>query len=192
MPDYSKSKVYKLVCNLTGLVYVGSTVCPLYKRKWEHGCVAKRYQEEGGDYPYMTSVEVAKNGDFDIVLLEEVQCENKEQLHRKEREWIERLDCVNKHIPTRTSTEWHQINKERIATYHRNHYQLHHSDRIMKRRQYYQANREEVLAKQKTPYCCPCGSVVRRSDKAAHKKSLKHREWQERVSMEQEDKASIL
>ena len=33
MPDYSKGKIYKIVCNVTGLVYVGSTCEPTLARR---------------------------------------------------------------------------------------------------------------------------------------------------------------
>ncbi len=38
MPDYQKSKIYKIVCNVTGLVYIGSTAhCLLYfLQTWHH------------------------------------------------------------------------------------------------------------------------------------------------------------
>ncbi len=33
MPDYSKGKIYKIVCNTTGLVYIGSTCEPTLARR---------------------------------------------------------------------------------------------------------------------------------------------------------------
>ena len=32
MIDYTKSKIYKIVCNTTGLIYIGSTVNKLSRR----------------------------------------------------------------------------------------------------------------------------------------------------------------
>ena len=41
-----------------------------------------------------------KNGDYDIILLEECQnITNKDQLHARERFYIDSLECVNKYRP---------------------------------------------------------------------------------------------
>jgi hypothetical protein len=105
MPDYSKGKVYKLVSNQTDKVYIGSTTQPLAKRKGGHIATYKCYQEGKGNY--VTSFEIIKYDDCDIVLLENVNCESKDQLHARERHWIESvMDCVNKNIPTRTNKEY--------------------------------------------------------------------------------------
>jgi len=36
MPDYQKGKIYKIVCNETGLVYIGSTTQALSQRLQGH------------------------------------------------------------------------------------------------------------------------------------------------------------
>ena len=42
----------------------------------------------------------------DIILVESYPCENKNELHSRERYYIENNNCVNKIIPTRTSKEF--------------------------------------------------------------------------------------
>eukprot|EP00952_Eustigmatos_sp_NYUAD-ZCMA_P009908 40808-Eustigmatos_ZCMA.PRE.1 len=59
---------------------------------------------------YVTSYKVIESGDYDIVLIEDFPCDNKEQLHARERHYIETLECVNKVIPNRTSAEYYQAN----------------------------------------------------------------------------------
>jgi hypothetical protein len=66
MPDYQKSKIYRLVCNITGKQYIGSTVSTLSKRKGQHKDKFKSWKE--GKYHYVSSFEVIENNDFDIVL----------------------------------------------------------------------------------------------------------------------------
>ena len=41
-----------------------------------------------------------------IILIENYPCDNKEQLHKQERCWVEKYDCVNKNIPSRTLKEY--------------------------------------------------------------------------------------
>ena len=44
--DYSQGKIYKIVCNKTGLVYIGSTYRSLEQRIKEHAYDCKRYLEK--------------------------------------------------------------------------------------------------------------------------------------------------
>jgi len=108
---YSNSKIYKIVCNQTGLTYYGSTTQPLYKRKHQHEKAYERFLE-GKTGPHYKSFEVLQGKDYEIILVEELQCENKEQLLRQERFHIENNECVNKNIPTRTQKEYRDENKE--------------------------------------------------------------------------------
>lgn len=109
MRDYNKSKIYKLVTNHTTDVYYGSTINPLYLRLSGHKGAYNRWINGMGKY--MSSFEIIKYSDAKIILVEEFPCENKHQLERMEREYIELNDCVNKNIPTRESTCEH--NRER-------------------------------------------------------------------------------
>jgi hypothetical protein len=205
MVDYKNGKVYKLVCNVTGLVYVGSTTQALSVRKAGHVRDFKDWRH--GKRGCITACKIIENGNHNIVLLEEVQCENKEQLHRKEREWIERLQCVNKHIPTRTKAEYRQTNRERIAEKRKEHYrankdmiaekkkeyyrankekiaenmkqyrQANREQIVEKRKQYRQANWEQIVSKKMQSHQCPCGSSYTHCHKARHERTHKHQEW---------------
>lgn len=99
MVNYQDSKIYKLVCNVTGLVYVGSTTQPLDKRKYQHEAVYKRWRK--GHKPFLTSFDILENSDFEIVLIEPYPCTNKKELHRRERYWIDSMECVNQIFPVR-------------------------------------------------------------------------------------------
>ena len=72
-----------------------------------------------GNYSYVTSFEILKNNNYEIILVENYPCNSKDELHSKERFYIESNECVNKVIPTRTSKEWqkknYQENKEKYA-----------------------------------------------------------------------------
>lgn len=158
MPDYSKCKVYKIVDNTTGKIYVGSTIQTLRVRKAGHVRSFKYWKKGKGHY--VSSFDIIKNGDYDIVLIEEVDCQNKEQLHRVERKWIDELDCVNRCIPTRTHAERQKD------------YRQAHPD---KRKQYYEAHKDQILAKRRQERCvCPCGSEYPSRNKAKHVQSKKH------------------
>jgi len=105
MPDYSKSKIYKIVCNITGETYYGSTVQSLAKRVGQHRDDFKRWKNGKGNC--VKSYDIIERGDYDYSLVEECPCDSKEQLHVRERYWIENNECVNKYIPGRTFKEWY-------------------------------------------------------------------------------------
>ena len=109
MPDYKKSKIYKIVCNITGLTYYGSTLQPISKRMYGH---RSDYKQNKG----CKSELVLAGSDYSYSLVEECQCENKEQLLRRERHWIENNECVNKAIPGRTWVERYDLNKDKVLT----------------------------------------------------------------------------
>ena len=105
MIDYSKGKIYKIVCNTTGLIYIGSTVQDyLCNRLAGHKQKYKRYLK--GKNHFVTSFDIIKNDNYKIILIENYPCNSKEELHREERKYIETIKCVNKYIPSRTKTEY--------------------------------------------------------------------------------------
>jgi hypothetical protein len=61
---------------------------------------------KGGKSGYITSFIVIENQNYDIVLLEKCPCDAKDELHKRERHYIESLECVNKNIAGRTHKEY--------------------------------------------------------------------------------------
>ena len=111
MPNFQNSKIYKLWSPSQNLIYYGSTVRPLSQRFNEHKCRYKLYTEDNSRV-YVTSFEIMKCTDCKMELLEDYPCDNKQQLLKKEAEYIKNNECVNKEIPTRTQKEWWKDNKE--------------------------------------------------------------------------------
>jgi len=174
MPDYNKAKIYELVCNNTGLKYYGSTVQPLYKRLSGHVDYLKKNH-------YVTSAEIIKGGNYYINLVENFSCSSKEELHARERWYIQNNDCVNKIIPTRTpkqymednkdiiakkakqyrednkeyfkkyKTEYRDKNKDIIAKKHKEYYEI-NKDIIAKKEKQYRENNKDIIAKKDKDY----------------------------------------
>jgi hypothetical protein len=105
MVNYSNSKVYKIVDNTNNNIYIGSTTQELSKRLATHRAVYRR-NINGKSRNTLTSFKILKNDDYQIILLENVVCNNKNHLLQRERHYIDRLDCVNKQKPLRTKAEW--------------------------------------------------------------------------------------
>lgn len=120
--DYKNGKIYRIVSNTSGKQYIGSTTQPLSKRLSYHKYAYHRWIFGKGNF--VSSFELIREGlrqkgdyDVDIVLIEDYPCESREQLHKRERHYIETTACVNMNIPTRTSKEYSQYyyqNKDKI------------------------------------------------------------------------------
>jgi len=107
MPNYKNSKIYRIVCNVTGQQYIGSTTISLASRLCQH---KKVYNSVNN----CSSRSVLEFNDYSIILIEDYPCERKEQLLQRERFFIESMQCVNINIPTRTKHEWYEDNKQRL------------------------------------------------------------------------------
>jgi len=113
MVNYNQGKIYKIIDNTNGDIYVGSTCEPtLAKRLAKHVETYKSYIN--GKSGYMSSYKIIQNSNYDIVLIELYPCESRDILHSRERYYIETLKCVNLVVPTRTHKEWAQENKEHL------------------------------------------------------------------------------
>ena len=86
MTRFSNSKVYKLINSVDSKIYVGSTTQPLSKRLMDHKSAAKKS-------PSFVHKHFNKIGwdKVRIVLIETVNCFNKEQLNQREQHWIDLL-----------------------------------------------------------------------------------------------------
>jgi hypothetical protein len=105
------AKIYKLFDNTNGNIYYGSsTEKYLCRRLAKHKHHYKDYLK--GKHSYVSSFEIIKNNDFDISLVEAFPYCTKEELHRRERFYIENNQCINKNIPGRTHKERKQKEKD--------------------------------------------------------------------------------
>jgi hypothetical protein len=162
MPDYNNGKIYKIVCNLTKECYVGSTTQPLSKRLATHIQDYKKHLRNA--YPFISSFSILERGNYDIVLLEEVKCDNKEQLHKEERKHIEANVCINRNMPLRTwkerrtlnqekndkyMTQWRNENKEHIKACRKDYNEAHKEHRKEYVKRYLSQKTEEQITKDK-------------------------------------------
>jgi len=84
--------------------------------------------------------------------------EHKEQIFEKSKEYYDK----NKEQIIEKSKEYYDKNKEQI---------------LEKTKEYREKNKEKISEKKKEKYYCPCGSTLRKSDKAQHEKSKKHQDF---------------
>jgi hypothetical protein len=188
MVNYQEGKIYKIVCNITGKIYVGSTCkSRLCQRLSEHVQSYKRFIE-GRDVNVRSS-EIIANDDYDIILLENCPCDNKDELRQRERYFIELLDCVNKNIPNRTKKEYRQQFKEKekakgkeyrekhpekVKVWKKAYYATHKKQDNERCLKYRETHKEEIKAKQGKVIQCVCGTSHTHQHTARHIRSKKH------------------
>jgi hypothetical protein len=163
MPDYNKSKIYKLWSPLGDLTYIGSTIQTLPNRLWKHKCDYKRYMD--GKRRFVSSFELFQNyDDVRIELVCECPCDNVAQLRAIEGRYIRQLDCVNRCVAGRTKKQyhidnrekdnerckkWHETNKGRVKQYQKNWHKANKDSVRQKQSAYYQKNAEVIKQYQK-------------------------------------------
>jgi hypothetical protein len=156
---YQSGKIYEL--NGSGLRYVGSTIKDLKERFGDHRTHYKRWKEDRTKY--ISSFQLFELGYVEIRLLEEYPCDNKKELHARERYWIEQGKCVNMVIPGRTKKEWYEANietisqrekkwreanKELITQRNKEYHQTHQEALLQRKKKYYQTHQEALLKQQ--------------------------------------------
>jgi hypothetical protein len=151
MVNYADGKVYKIIDNTNGNIYIGSTTVSLNIRLSHHKNHYKRYLVGKGNF--IGSFDILKNNDFSIVLIEQVEnAKCKEDLLTRERHFMNSMDCVNKNTG---------------KSFNRKEYDKQYN------KQYYAATRNERLtaAKEKT-LCDLCDSCVNKLKLNQHKQTM--------------------
>ena len=136
MPDYQKGKIYKIVDLNEEMIYFGST-CQQYlcQRMSTHRSSYKKLNNYCSSHDIFDKYGVEN---CKILLIENYPCNSKEELLKKEGEYIRQLNCVNKTIPDRTLKEY----KKLYTTSHKNEKKQY--DKI-----YREDNKDEIIKKKK-------------------------------------------
>ena len=173
MPNYQLGKIYRIVCNTTGLNYYGSTCEPtLARRLAGHRTAFKKFKE--GKFGNLSSFKCLENENYEIVLVEIFPCNTKMDLHKRERFFIENNDCVNRVVPTRTQHEYIIENKEIIGEKAKLYKNENKEMCKEKSKLYYNENKERISEINKLKYECECGCIITKMNHLRHNLTLKH------------------
>jgi len=143
MPDYQRGKIYKLYSPSKNLIYYGSTIETLAQRLAKHKYEYKKYNEDNSR-KYYTSFLVLDCEDYKIELVEEYGCNNKQQLDKKEGEYIKNNECVNNRIAGRTKKEYNIDNADKIKE-HKKQYNIENASKIKEQTKQYRINNADKL-----------------------------------------------
>lgn len=172
--DYSKSVVYKITCKdeSVDFIYVGST------RNWQ-----QRYSQHKSDCNNVKSprhnlqiYEFMRNnggwGNFVMILVEELCCENKRDLDKREQYWKDMYGgnvgiskpfnraFLSPEQKEEANKKYYQANKEEIKKQKREQYALDKSYR----QKYYKEHKEQILLKAKEMYANKKNMLILHND----------------------------
>jgi hypothetical protein len=197
---YSKGIVYKIVCNLSDVVYIGSTFNKLRHRWSQHKHEFKRWLVGKGGcfsiFPYFKEHGI-KN--FTIIKIKEYTVyreNNKDRRHLSvyEQLWINKTKCVNKYNPIQflyknqyynnnreailiKAKEYQLKNKDKISAKAKEYYNINRGAISTKVKEYCDTNRDKIRERQKVKHTCKCGSNYTQVNKKRHLKTQKHKKY---------------
>ena len=174
MVNYENGKIYKIIDNTNGNIYIGSTAEKyLSTRLAKHKNHYKRYLNKI-DKTYYTSYEILKNNNFNIELIENYKCNDIYELKKKEAEYIKNIPCVNSQIPCRTKKEWNKNNEKKIKEWNKNYRETNNEYFKDYKKIYYNDNKTEILKKLNEKVKCEfCNCEINKSSLTRHKKKNK-------------------
>jgi hypothetical protein len=196
MVNYNLGKIYKIIDNTTDNIYIGSTCEPtLARRLAGHVATYKGYLQ--GKTTYLTSFQILKNDNYNIILIEQCVCNNRDELLAKERFHIENTKCVNKVIPRRSNKEYYNDNIEKIKEYYNDNiekikeyskkYIKENKEKVNKKtKQYHVENKEKISKKRNKKYNCVCGGKYTNCNKTHHLITSKHQAWLQKQNSDSE------
>ena len=181
--DYKKGKIYKIECQETNRVYVGSTCQPTVAARLKgHVKCNKQYKQGSGGC--VSSYSILDTGNYRCTLICNFPCESKDELTAHEATWIRKYRndcdfvCVNVGIPGRTNKEWREDNKEAIKEKEKHYYEAHKESIKQRVGQYHKDNKETIKQKSKQ---------YRKANKEALKqKSKQYREDNKEATKQQQ------
>jgi hypothetical protein len=146
--DYSHTFIYKICCKDPTIidVYVGHTTNVVKRRhKHKYSCNTETHKT----YSLYVYQFIRDNGgwdNWDMIVLIELTCKDKNEALREERKYLEELKAtLNKQIPTRTNKEWNTDNKEIQRIKKKEYYETNKEIRLDQMKEYRENNREKIL-----------------------------------------------
>jgi len=157
MPDYKLGKIYKIVSFQTDLIYYGSTCEKYLSNRFScHNSHYRKWLINNDPLKYITSFEILKYSDAEIILVESFPCTYKAELEARERYHIElnKVLTVNIKHPTRTHKEYREDHREEIRDkkkkyreehkeYLREYLKKHQQEKKEERKEYLKTYKEE-------------------------------------------------
>ena len=173
--------IYMMYSEKTHLRYIGATEQTLKRRLILHRAHFKRWKDgKGRDCGSYRILEI----DPDAVLIELERCSKDLKPFREHYWWNTTSDTTNICEPgvfavagggkAEYMKEYRADNSDSIKAQKAKYYTENKEHIKAQRAKYYTDNRETIITKHKTKITCECGSTVRKSSLAPHRRTKKH------------------
>jgi hypothetical protein len=171
--------IYKIHCNKTGEDYYGSS--SYSSRVSSHKCCTDKQLSKR----QCTSRQIIARNDWEFIIIEEVEYEDKTELKIRERYYFDNFKCINKVTPYATPEEIKQRKSERGKSEKgmaekKAYREANREELNRKQLERYNATKEEFNAKKAERIQCGCGVEHRRGHLARHKRSNRHQDWEKK------------
>ena len=159
---YNNSCIYKIWKDR--FIYIGST-CNFKRRMSQHKTSCNNINSKKHHLKIYQTIRLHGGWDkFEKVVVQNVCCENRKELHKLEGEFIKNIGTMNSQISGRSQKKYYKDNKDKITEY---------------RKQYYQNNKDKIKEKRKEKIICSCcGILVGKKHYARHQKSKRCMKFQ--------------
>jgi hypothetical protein len=147
--DYSKTIMYRIVSedpNNNELIYVGHTT-NFIQRRYAHKSACNNENDKAYNYKVYETIRANGGWDkFQMIQIEEFNCNNQREAETRERYWLEFYNAqLNSVIPFRTKKEYYNSNKEVLLEKQKEYYEAN----VDKIKEYYEANTEKFKEQKK-------------------------------------------
>ena len=172
MVNYNNSKIYKIepICDHDeGDIYIGSTTKQYLSQRLDtHRSNYKKWKNN--KYSKVQVFEIFDKysvSNCQIVLIETVNAESKDELLAREKHYIKSVKCVNKNIPGQTNKEYRENHKEESAK---------------AQKEWREANKEKLKEKKLQIINCECGNQFTFGNKHRHLQTKIHIDYQNQLN----------
>ena len=193
--DYSKTVIYKLVCNDLNITecYVGNTTDFIRRKRWHKHWINSTTKQHDKEYNVKKYEFIRCNGGWEnwtMIEIEKYPCLDSNESHARERYWYEKLDAkLNMQVPNRQDDEYNQFYKETSKERSKEYRSLNKERISANKKKYRNENLETVVLQEKASrerckksnqerkslkYDCECGGKYTHCHKARHLKTIKH------------------
>ena len=187
---YENGKIYCIRNYFNDEIYVGSTIQALSKRMEKHRSDAKRGVK--GKFKFYQTMNELGIENFYIELIEYHKCNSKEELFKKEGEWIRKMGTLNGQIQGRTPEQYRkdtveqkqeydkqrrEDKREEISEQQKVKYQNNKEHYKQKSSENYYNNKEAIRAKNNAKCHCDCGITYSYGNRLRHFNSKHHQNF---------------
>lgn len=194
MPDYTTTKIYRIVCDETGDQYIGSTTRSLSARLASHVSQWKWWKKakdkEGGRTSYFTSYPLLERGKYRILLVENYPCASKEEKLARENYWMDNIEggCVNKVRPARTKEQYREEHRDKNIEYQKQYRQENHEELAAKKKEYLKQNEEQVKERKKRYYDANREKIINYQKQYAQEHQTEKKEYKKQYRQQNQEK----